>query len=139
MHANSSQLVAASPSNPSATKPARKPPSKDRNRSRLTNGAPLAAIADGRGAWARRMRDLIQEHVSDLGGSSGLSEAQRQLIKRAATLETALEILDAKFAAAEAAEVADLDAYSRISGNYRRLIEALGLRRVPRVIDPVDD
>jgi hypothetical protein len=82
------------------------------------------------------MRDLIEQHVGDLGCPSELSKAQRQLVKRAATLETALEQFDAKFASAEEASI---DAYSRISGNLRRLLAELGLKRVPKQIDPVQD
>ena len=78
MQSISPHLVAAPPSSHSGSTVARSRPSKDRNRSRITNGAPLAALADGRGAWARRMRDLIEQHVSDLGGVSELSYGQAQ-------------------------------------------------------------
>ena len=62
-------------------------------RSRVTNGNRLLPEVDGRTVWARRMRDLIQAHTADLGGDSEISEAERSLIRRAATLATELERL----------------------------------------------
>jgi len=108
-----------------------------RTLSRVTNGSTLAALADGRNAWARRLRDLIAEHTSDLGGADQLSEAQRQLVRRAATIEVALEQFDAKFAMDEAVSIEDLDAYSRASANLRRLLESIGLKRVPIEVNPI--
>jgi hypothetical protein len=47
----------------------------------VTNGRRTFVVGDGRGPWARRYRDLIALHVSDLGGpDAGLSEAQLSLI-----------------------------------------------------------
>ena len=51
---------------------------------------------DDRSAWARRYRDLIFAHTSDLGGASAVSEAQAALIRRAATLQIELELLEGK-------------------------------------------
>ena len=59
-------------------------------RSRVTSGRQLFVEGDGRGAWARRFRDLIAAHSGDLGGADFLSEAQRSLIRRAACLEVSL-------------------------------------------------
>jgi hypothetical protein len=51
---------------------------------------------DDRSAWARRYRDLIFAHTSDLGGASAVSEAQAALIRRAATLQIELELLEGR-------------------------------------------
>jgi hypothetical protein len=71
-------------------------------RSRVTNGSALFVEGDDRSAWARRYRDLIFAHTSDLGGAAAVSEAQVALIKRAATLQIELELLEGKLSLAPA-------------------------------------
>jgi hypothetical protein len=99
----------------------------------LTNGA--IVDVDARGAWARRLRDLVELHLGDLGGADAVSVAERSIVQRAATLMVELELLEAKFALGEAA-AGDLDLYQRTAGNLRRLHEALGLQRRARDITP---
>lgn len=82
------------------------------------------------------MRDLIALHVSDLGGDDHISEAERSIIRRAATLTVELERLEASFATAGAAKPADLDLYQRTAGNLRRLLESVGLERRARDVTP---
>jgi hypothetical protein len=67
-----------------------------RSRSRVTNGKSLFVEVDGRGPWARRWRDIIAEITNDLGGSDLLSEGQKQLIRRAATIAVSCEKLEQK-------------------------------------------
>ena len=105
-------------------------------RSRVTNGSALLPGVDGRSAWVRRAKDLIAEHVADLGGVDNTSAAERSIIRRASTLTVELERLEAKFALAGEATPFDLDLYQRTAGNLRRLLEAVGLRRRPRNITP---
>ncbi|MCJ2068592.1 hypothetical protein MKK75_07195 [Methylobacterium sp. J-030] len=109
---------------------------KVRGRSTVTNGNRLSADIDGRTVWARRMRDLIELHVADLGGHDAISEAERSLVRRAATLATELERLEAQFAAAGAADPETLDLYGRQAGTLKRILEGLGLRRRPRDVTP---
>ena len=109
---------------------------KPRVRSRVSNGSALFVGADGRSAWARRLRDLIQMHLSDLGGEAAVSEAEKSIIRRAATLTVELERLEARFAQAGEASADDLDLYQRAAGNLRRLLEAVGLKRRPRDVTP---
>ena len=89
---------------------------------------------DGRSSWARRKRDLIELHLADLGGFENTSEAERAIVSLAATLRVEVEQLDCKFAQAGGAEPRDLDLYSRVSGNLRRLYESIGLARRPRQV-----
>jgi hypothetical protein len=110
--------------------------SKSRQRSRVTNGSALLPGVDGRSAWVRRCKDIIEAHLSDLGGEDNTSEAERSLIRRAAVLTTELERLEAKFASAGEASERDLDLYIRAAGNLRRLLEAIGLERRARDIGP---
>ncbi len=106
-------------------------------RSKVTNGKRVFAIGgDGRGAWTRRWKDLHEAHIADLGGPAGLSEAQISLCRRAAALETELEQLEARMSEG-AATVEDLDLYNRLSGNLRRMLESIGLKRVPREVKSI--
>jgi Caspase domain len=41
-----------------------------RQRSRITNGSLLPSVTDGRSAWVRRVKDVIELHISDLGGEA---------------------------------------------------------------------
>ena len=105
-------------------------------RSAVTNGRRLFVHGgDGRGPWARRMRDVIELHISDLGGIEAASEAEKSIIRRAATLTIELERLEAKFSAGKALDT-DLDMYQRCSNSLRRLLEAVGIQRRPRDVTP---
>jgi phytoene dehydrogenase-like protein len=110
--------------------------SKRRQSSRVTNGSALLTGVDGRSAWVRRCKDIIEAHLSDLGGEDNTSAAERSLIRRAAVLTTELERLEARFASAGEASERDLDLYIRAAGNLRRLLDALGLQRRPRDVAP---
>jgi hypothetical protein len=108
---------------------------KSKGRSRITNGAVLPDV-DGRSTWVRRLRDLIALHVADLGGEEATSEAERSIVRRAATLTVELERLEAKFATAGQAEAGDLALYTTTSNTLKRLLEAVGLRRRTRDVTP---
>jgi hypothetical protein len=105
-------------------------------RAKVSNGSRLHAEADGRTVWSRRFRDLVLGHISDLGGRSVLSEAQIALIKRAATLEVELELMEGRLSQGENV---DIDKYGRATGNLRRVLETLGLKREPRDITQETD
>lgn len=109
---------------------------KVRGRSTVTNGNRLSVDIDGRTVWARRMADLIRLHIADLGGDDAVSEAERSLVRRAATIATELERLEAQFAAAGEADPQTLDLYARSAGTLKRILEGLGLRRRPKDITP---
>ena len=104
-----------------------------RIRSAITNGRKLYLSGDGNSAWSRRYRDLIAGHVSDLGGRDMISEAQLSLIKRASTLELELEQAEGRLSKGEQI---DLDCYGRAASHLRRILESLGLERVPKNIGP---
>jgi len=104
---------------------------KPTHRSAVTNGSELLPGIDGRSAWARRLRDVIANHVADLGGDQAISEAERSIVRRAATMTVELERLEARFATAGAAAAPDLDLYQRTAGNLRRLLESVGIGRRP--------
>jgi hypothetical protein len=82
------------------------------------------------------MRDLMGLHLSDLGGENAVSEAERSIIRRVATLSVELERMEAGFAVAGEAQPDQLDLYQRTANSLRRLLEAIGLQRRPRDVTP---
>jgi hypothetical protein len=105
---------------------------KPTHRSRVSNGSKLLPQVDGRSSWARRTRDLIDNHVSDLGGPENISEAVKSIVRRASVLTTELELLERKFAMAGGASPEQLNSYQRAANSLRRLLEAIGLERRSR-------
>jgi hypothetical protein len=95
------------------TDPIRLRLAKDPNKSRITNGSGFLPGIDGRSAWVRRARDLVAEHISDLGGLDGVSAAERSITRRVAVLTVELEHLEARFATVGHASPDDLDLYQR--------------------------
>ena len=80
--------------------------------------------AAARTKWGRCFADLVSMHVSDLGGPETLSEAQRSLIRRAATIEVELEQAEGMLSGGRriditnyAAVAGHLAAFSRCSGS----------------------
>jgi hypothetical protein len=101
-----------------------------KGRSAVTNGARLHVAKIGDVKWARRFRDILAEIISDLGGhDGGLSEAQRQLARRCATIAIACERLEGE---AAAGNDINLETYGQLTDRLGRCFQRLGLRRQPR-------
>jgi hypothetical protein len=114
---------------------ARFAPPPQQLKSKTTNGRRTFVIGgDGRGAWTRRWRDLVELHVSDCGGAGAISEAMISLCRRVAAIEAQLEQMEAQMS--EGDLKVDLDLYNRLAGNLRRMLESIGLQRVSRDITP---
>lgn len=109
---------------------------KPEARSRISNGSRLLQDVDGRSTWARRMRDLMQLHLADLAGEESVSEAEKSIVRRAATLTVELERMESIFAVAGEALPEQLDLYQRTANSLRRLLEAVGLERRAKTIVP---
>jgi hypothetical protein len=96
-----------------------KPPHEPakRVRSRVTNGRALFLNVRANTAESRRFHDILRAIVSDLGGRDmPLSEGQRQLARRAASLSVACEKLEqAVCTGTSAAEAAFLSAAGGLS------------------------
>jgi hypothetical protein len=102
---------------------------------RVSSGRDLLPDIDGRTWWARRVRDLIALHATDLGGEDHVSEAKRSLIRRAAVLTSRLEQMEMKFAEGDD-NIKLMESYQRGANTLRRLLQAIGMNRVPRDITP---
>lgn len=112
--------------------------SLSRLRSAITNGSQLLADLDHRGAWARRLRDLIGLHLSDLGGEDAVSESEKVLVRRSAMLTLQLELMEQRFSENDEGQAGtkELETYQRATNTLRRTLEALGLQRRPRDVTP---
>lgn len=108
-------------------------------RSRVTNGRDLLPNVDGRSLWIRRLRDVMVAHIADLGGDDAISEAERSIVRRVATMTVAIEQIEARFAQEGEASERALDLHQRTAGNLRRLLESLGMKRRARDITPTLD
>lgn len=89
---------------------------------------------DARRTPLRRVHALARQLARDMGDD--LSAAQQQLVQRAATLAALCEDAEAKLLLGENASVAD---FLQMANTQRRMLQALGLRRVPKdVTNPID-
>jgi hypothetical protein len=104
-----------------------------RARSAVSNGSRLHVQPVGDTAWSRRFRDVFAQIVSDLGGADYLSEGQRQLARRAATISLECEKLEAR---AVGGNQIDLDVYGQLTDRLGRAFQRLGLKRVPKDVTP---
>lgn len=113
---------------------------KSAQRSRIANGSMLLPKTDGRGVWARLMRETYQCLLVHCGGDGVVSETQRLIARRIGTLEAELVFMEDKFAATRAAgdepNPASVDLYGRLADRQRRLADPLGWQRTPRDVTP---
>ena len=107
-----------------------------KHRSALTNGNRLFVLegnADGRSASYRRFKDVLEQILADLGGADSLSEAQRQLCRRAAMLSVMAESMEAD---AIGNKPFDVDLYGQLTDRLGRCLQRLGLERKARDVTP---
>jgi hypothetical protein len=106
-------------------------------RSAISNGSSVLHDVDHRSAWMRRLRDLIADHVSDLGGEDALSTAELALVRRAAMLTLQLELMESRWNETNGeASPKSLESYQRAVGALRRTLESLGLGRRAKDVTP---
>jgi hypothetical protein len=98
-------------------------------RSRITNGKDLLPNIDHRSRWVRRFRDVLAQHLSDLGGADQVSHAEAAIARRASCLIVELEQMETVFAINGSATPNQLLEYGRGASTLRRLLETLGLQR----------
>ena len=103
-------------------------------RSAVTNGTRVFLTrGGGLSVVGRRWQDLYLAIVADRGGADQLSEGQRQLARRIATLAIEGEIMEAE--RAEGKDL-DLDAYVTLTNALGRALGRLGLGRVAKDVTP---
>ena len=107
--------------------------SKPAYRSAVTNGRRMFVVKDHRGAWARRFRDIVAEVINDLGGADLLSEGQKQLVRRCATIAIACEKMEGE---AAAGHDIDLETFGQLTDRLGRCFNRLGLKRQTRDVTP---
>jgi hypothetical protein len=81
---------------------------------------------------------VLGEITGDLGGADLLSEGQRQIARRCATIAIACEQMEGEVAAGNSI---DLDVYGTLTDRLGRAFQRLGLRRQPRDVtlpDPLE-
>jgi hypothetical protein len=104
-----------------------------RGRSAVSNGSRLFVQRSGDTAWARRFRDVLYELVQDAGGFDELSEAQKQLARRAAAIAVMCERMEGK---AAAGEDIDLNVFGQLTDRLGRTLGRLGLKKQTKNITP---
>lgn len=101
-------------------------PTTAAQRSAVANGTRLfAEPTDMRTAQGRRYRDLIGAISADLGGD--LTETQKQLVRRAASLSVWCEAVEARLAAGEM--VPEIATYTTACNSVTRMLKTLGFTR----------
>ena len=109
-------------------------------RSKVTNGNAHFVEGDERSSWARRWRDLLAEILSDIGSGLAegqrLSEGQRQLARRCATIAIQCEKLEGLAATGESI---DIDLYGMMTDRLGRAFQRLGLKRHARDPESLSD
>lgn len=102
------------------------------HRSAVANGTRMFVEGlDGRSALARRYRDLIATFTTDMGGDP--SEAEKQLIRRAASLSVWCEAVEVRLANGEEVDIGTL---TTAANSLRRILQDIGLERRTRDVTP---
>lgn len=129
---NGKEQMAGHAGDDGAARPAKRkrltPSATRRAASAVTSGRKLFVLGDSNSAWSRRYADLVRLHAQDMSGGLDLSQAQQSLIRRAAAIECELELMEGRLSLGEPV---DLDLFTRSSSHLRRLLETLGIKRVP--------
>jgi hypothetical protein len=118
---------------------------KSRVRSMISNGTCLLSPEiDQRGPLVRRLKDLINDHVSDLGGTDNISHSERALVHRASMMVLLAETIETKFILSDLKiKPYELTDYVKAVGALRRVLATLGLQRraksIPSLKDYIDN
>lgn len=92
---------------------------------------------DRRSAAMRRLRNLVGNHVADLGGEANVSHAERILVNRAAMLCLLCEMQEEQFVRANLRiPPTELQSYMWTNGALTRILTSLGLKRRPKDVTP---
>ena len=78
--------------------------------------------------WVRRARELIADHLSDLGGVENTSAAEQSIIRRASALTVECERFEERFAKVAEGQTVDpyeLGLYCKCVDTLRRSLETM--------------
>lgn len=101
-------------------------------RSAISNGSQVVlGNCDHRSASLRRLRDLVNDAISDLGGADMLSSAEMILVRKSAMLALQTEMMESNWARDNGGEAStkQIETYQRTVNTLRRVLESLGLER----------
>jgi hypothetical protein len=104
---------------------------KPQARTRVSNGRQAFLVPTGQGLAARRWREIYHAISTDITAGEPLSEAEKQLSRRAATICIQCELMEAR-SAAGLDETMDLALYGMLTDRLGRVLQRLGIKRVPR-------
>jgi hypothetical protein len=95
-------------------------------RAATTNDPLMLRGVDGRGATARRYRDVAIALADDLGGQDKLSNSAKILVRHTAALTVKVEALQGKIVAGEDIDTEQL---VRLTNTLARTLHRLGLKK----------
>ena len=101
-------------------------------RSAISNGSTVVlGHCDHRSAALRRLKDLVNDAISDLGGADMLSSAEMILVRKSAMLALQTEMMESNWARNNDGEAStkQIETYQRTVNTLRRVLESLGLER----------
>ena len=91
-------------------------------------------------SWNRMVREVHGAMAQHLGGEDMITTPETLLIRRIAVFEAEMRLMEAKIASDRQAkhdpDEKYVDLYSRLVNAQRRLLESVGMKRVPRTIVP---
>jgi hypothetical protein len=93
-------------------------------------------------AYLRRLTDLLNLHIDDLGGWGQVSNAEAAIVRRAVVLICECEKRESVFARTDEINDCMLATYTTAANSLRRLLESVGLRRDPsraKTVRPLGD
>jgi hypothetical protein len=96
--------------------------------------------ANGQTRWNRVVREVHNAMAEHLGGEAMITTPETLLIRRIAVFESEMRLMEAKIAL-DRQEKRDpdekfLDLYSRLVNSQRRLLESVGMKRIPKDVTP---
>jgi hypothetical protein len=100
----------------------------------------IKTAASGMSSWNRTVRTVGSSMAQHLGGHVVVTTPETMIIRRIAVFEAEMQLMEKKIAFdRECKRDPDekfIDLYSRLVNAQRRLLESVGMKRVPRTIVP---
>jgi hypothetical protein len=91
---------------------------------------------DGRTLAAKSVREMMSAIQSDLGGIEQLSTAELQIVQRAAVTGAILESMETEWLSGGPI---DAPTYVALGNAQRRYLESVGIKRVPKPVQSLQE